>query len=120
MSRRVLVALPQGRGVPPIRRLERQQVGRVAHADPCRIIAAWRKLGIEVEIRAGHPVKEFEVAQQRNRRPDVLDEDHLAPAGMANHQVGSEPLALQSFVYEAANEFRHLDAGPLGQFRQLL
>jgi hypothetical protein len=91
----VLGALPFGRGLPPIRRIEAQQVDRVAHPDARRIIGGRRKLGIEIHVGAGDAIKKLEIAEERHRRPDILDKQHLAPAAVTDHHIRGEALALQ-------------------------
>src|ERR1051325_685640 len=51
--------------------------------------------GIEIEIGARNAIEELEIAEQWHVRPHILDEQHLAPAAMADHDIGGEPLALQ-------------------------
>ena len=94
----ILRPLPFGWGLAPIRRVEAQQVDRVAHADARRLDGCRRELGVEIEIGARDTIEEFEIAEQWHVRPHILDEQHLAPAAMADHDVGGEPLAFQSLA----------------------
>ena len=93
--RRIEIALPFGWRIAPVSRFEAQQIDRVAHPQAAAVIRRAGKFGVEIGVDTGMMIEEFEIAQQRGVGIDVLDEQRLAPAAVADDDVRRHALRLQ-------------------------
>src|SRR5207244_8584588 len=54
-----------------------------------------RKLGVKVDVRLPRPIEEFEIAQQGNLRPHILDVEDFAPSVVTDDNVGNVPVTIE-------------------------
>jgi hypothetical protein len=92
---RILTALPLGRGLAAIGRVEAEQVDCVARPQPHGGVRLRREFAVEVDIRSAGPIEELEISQQGSSRPDILDVKDFAPSIVTNHDVGNEPVTVE-------------------------
>jgi hypothetical protein len=95
MAPRILIALPSRRRLPPIRRIEPEQIDRIASAQPPRDIGARRELRVEIGVASYRPIKELKVIEEGNIRQHILDKERLSPAVVADYDVRNKTLAFE-------------------------
>ncbi len=92
---RQLRLLPYRRANPPIGSLETYELRRILGANARTIVEADLAVGVEIHVRAVGAVVELEITEQARCRKDVLEIHGLAPAGMADDDVGNETAAAE-------------------------
>ncbi|KAK1548174.1 hypothetical protein Q3G72_013615 [Acer saccharum] len=91
-------SLERRRADDPIGERERQRLPHVAGVERDRIVqpeTGRDELGIEADVAAAEIVPVFAEQDERGVRPDLLEVERLAPAGIADDDLGDEPLARQ-------------------------
>jgi hypothetical protein len=86
-SARILRVLPAGRRIGEVERLQRHQLGGIAHPDAPPLGFGHGEGRIKIEIGAGGIVEILAVSNQRHARHRILGEEHAAPADMAEDRV---------------------------------
>jgi hypothetical protein len=81
--------------LPPIRRIEPEQIDRIASAQPQRDIGARRELGVEIAVASCRAIKELEVIEKGNIRQHILDKERLSPAVVADYDVRNKTLTFE-------------------------
>lgn len=90
ISLRVKGLLPACRALSNVGCLETQEIADVLGTEPRCGIELLGNPGLELDISALRPVEEFKVPNQRGLGIDVLQVPDLAPAVVAEHDVGDE------------------------------
>src|SRR5215472_888884 len=95
MRLRILRALPLRRALAAIVRVETEEIQRIAGAQPHRGVPVGWEFAVEIDVRTSQSVEEFEIAEQWDTRPDVLDVEDLAPAVVPDDEVRHKAVARQ-------------------------
>lgn len=87
--------LPGRGGHTQIGRLEGRQMVCGADTGTADGVETVAELWVEAHVRPTAAIVELAIRDQRDIGEHVLEKQRLAPAGMADHHIGNEPLALE-------------------------